>query len=119
MTFLKCGTYTFDALLFSSIPIKIPAVARAVYLFLGFFGNNTYARQPKGDALVRSGLNLRRASQGVLLPRMETAPVALDKIFGMGKNATENEWAYIGDPHVDSYEGEAWVDEIRLWVKKK
>jgi len=58
-------------------------------------------------------------SSGKLIPGMETTPVALDKIFGMGENATKHEWAYIGEPHVDSYEGEAWVDEICLWVRKE
>lgn len=53
------------------------------------------------------------------MPGMETTPVPLDTIFGMGKNATEHEWAYIGEPRVDSYEGEAWVEEIRLWVRKE
>ena len=54
---------------------------------------------------------------GKLLPGMETAPVDLDLIYGMGAGATEHEWAYIGEPHIDSYEGEPWVDDIRLWVR--
>ena len=57
-------------------------------------------------------------ADGKLLPKMETIPVPLDRVFGMGRHATKHEWAYIGEPHVDSYEGDAWVDEIRLWVRK-
>jgi hypothetical protein len=43
-------------------------------------------------------------------------PVALDLIYGMGVQAAAQEYAYVGEPHVDSYEGTAEVDEILLWV---
>lgn len=70
--------------------------------------------EKSAGALVMRGFD----SRGTLLEGMETVPVPLDEIFGMGKAATKDEWAYIGEPHVDSYKGEAWVDEIQLWVKK-
>jgi hypothetical protein len=46
----------------------------------------------------------------------ETAPVSLDRIYGMGKNASEFEYAYVGEPHIDSYKGDAFVDDIKLFV---
>jgi len=48
----------------------------------------------------------------------ETTPVSLDLIYGMGKNASKHEYAYVGEPHVDSYKGDAFVDEIQLFVPK-
>ncbi|MFC1827193.1 hypothetical protein ACFLZQ_04610 [Thermodesulfobacteriota bacterium] len=53
------------------------------------------------------------SSEGVAL--VETSPVSLNLIYGMGKNASEAEYAYIGEPHVDSYEGDAYVDKIELY----
>ena len=46
----------------------------------------------------------------------ETSPVDVDKIYGMGKQASEYEFAYVGEPHIDSYEGEAFIDSITMWV---
>ncbi len=57
-------------------------------------------------------------ADGTLLPGLETTPVPLDDIFGMGENASEEEWGYIGEPHVDSYEGSACLDDIQLWLKR-
>lgn len=46
----------------------------------------------------------------------ETKPVSLDLIYGMGKKASKHEYAYVGEPHVDSYKGDAFVDEIQLFL---
>ena len=54
------------------------------------------------------------SSEGVSLD--ETSPVALDLIYGMGKNASEAEYAYIGEPHINSYEGDAYVDKIEFYL---
>ncbi len=55
------------------------------------------------ERLYDSGLNLLE----------ETTPVPLNLIYAMGNPA---EYLYIGEPHSDDYKGDAWVDEITLWV---
>jgi endonuclease/exonuclease/phosphatase family metal-dependent hydrolase len=49
----------------------------------------------------------------------ESAPVHVDDIYGMGKQASKEEFAYIGEPHVDSYKGDAIVKQITLSVPIK
>jgi hypothetical protein len=46
----------------------------------------------------------------------ETDPVPLDLIYAMGRQASPLEYAYVGEPHIDSYKGDALVDEIQLFV---
>lgn len=62
------------------------------------------------------GLVVMRAfdAEGNLIE--ETTPVDVDDIYGMGKQVSLEEFAYVGEPHVDSYEGEAYVDTISMWI---
>ncbi len=46
----------------------------------------------------------------------ETDPVNVDLIYGMGSQASPLEYAYIGEPHIDSYEGYVYVDGIQLFL---
>ena len=46
----------------------------------------------------------------------ETAPIDQELIWGMGTTASPEEYFYLGEPHVDSYEGDAYVDEILFYV---
>lgn len=48
----------------------------------------------------------------------ETTPVSLDRVYGMGKNGSEFEYVYVGEPHIDSYKGDAFVDDIKLFVPR-
>jgi len=48
----------------------------------------------------------------------ESKPVSLDLIYGMGKTASKHEYAYVGEPHIDSYKGDAFVDELQFFVPK-
>lgn len=57
-----------------------------------------------------------RVFDDALTPIELADPVDLDLIYGMGAQASTHEFAYVGEPHVDSYEGEAQVDEILLYV---
>ncbi len=61
-------------------------------------------------------LIMRAFCDGESIPSTETSPVSLNAIYGMGRGATEHEWAYVGEPHVDSYEGSAQIDEISMWT---
>jgi hypothetical protein len=63
-----------------------------------------------------NGLLHLRVYDDLNVPIELADPVDLDLIYGMGVQASELEYAYVGEPHVDSYEGEAHVDEILLWV---
>jgi hypothetical protein len=36
----------------------------------------------------------------------------------MGKQASKEEFAYVGEPHIDSYKGDAKVKQITLSVPK-
>ncbi|MCP3978266.1 MAG: hypothetical protein GY716_02895 [bacterium] len=56
-----------------------------------------------------------RAFDAASTPIELTHPVALDLVYAMGAPATAPEFAWIGDPHVDSYEGRAEIDWIELW----
>jgi hypothetical protein len=53
-------------------------------------------------------------SSGILIE--ETDPLDFDLIYAMSEGSTASEYAYFGEPHIDSYEGDAWIDDIRLWV---
>ncbi|MDY0227682.1 MAG: endonuclease/exonuclease/phosphatase family protein [Desulfomicrobium apsheronum] len=57
------------------------------------------------------------AENGTLIT--ESAPVHVDDIYGMGKQASKEEFAYVGEPHIDSYKGDARVKRITLSVPKK
>jgi hypothetical protein len=46
----------------------------------------------------------------------QSNPVNLDLIYAMGSQASPLEYAYIGEPHIDSYEGYAYVDDIQLFL---
>jgi hypothetical protein len=56
------------------------------------------------------------AENGTLIT--ESAPVHVDNIYGMGKQASKEEFAYVGEPHIDSYKGDAKVKQITLSVPK-
>jgi len=45
----------------------------------------------------------------------ETAPVDQNDVYSMGVHDSGVEYAYVGEPHIDSYKGEAYVDSISLW----
>lgn len=49
----------------------------------------------------------------------ETEPVSADKVYGMGKQASSDEFAFIGEPHIDSYKGSAHIKEIQLSIPDK
>jgi len=46
----------------------------------------------------------------------DTDWVDLNLIYAMRDIDTAPEYAYFGEPHIDSYEGSAWIDDIQLWI---
>ena len=53
-----------------------------------------------------------RAYDGAGRLLQETTPVPLSEIYAMDRPG----FAYVGEPHIDSYQGEARVDRIELYV---
>ena len=43
----------------------------------------------------------------------EPTPVNLGDIYAMSGQVS---YAYVGEPHIDSYEGAAFIDVISLWL---
>ena len=47
----------------------------------------------------------------------ESAPIDQELINNMGSSASPGEYIYVGEPHTDSYEGSASIDEIIYYLK--